>query len=164
MGDDRPADCVAQGPARGATSARPRPGGASPADRVGTQRGGSQPILNLVFEKPLPDMPETESVARSLERYVSILRRQWWVMVIVVIVALAAAAFYVSNATPVYSASSKVVVGQDQTLFNPAVSVNYQAFTSTISSLLQSNVVAQDTIKKLGLKMTPTQLLSNLSV
>jgi capsular polysaccharide biosynthesis protein/Mrp family chromosome partitioning ATPase len=109
-------------------------------------------------------MPETESVARSLERYVSILRRQWWVMVIVVIVALAAAAFYVSNATPVYSASSKVVVGQDQTLFNPAVSVNYQAFTSTISSLLQSNVVAQDTIKKLGLKMTPTQLLSNLSV
>jgi capsular polysaccharide biosynthesis protein/Mrp family chromosome partitioning ATPase len=109
-------------------------------------------------------MHETESVARSLERYVSILRRQWWVMVIVVILALAAAAVYVSSATPVYSASSKVVVGQDQTFFNPAVSVNYQAFTSTISSLLQSNVVAADTIKQLGLKMTPTKLLSNLSV
>jgi capsular polysaccharide biosynthesis protein/MinD-like ATPase involved in chromosome partitioning or flagellar assembly len=107
---------------------------------------------------------ESESLPRSVQRYTGVLRRQWWVIVLTTAIALAAAVVYVETATPVYSASSKVVVGQGESLFNPALSVNDTAVTSTISSLLQSNVVAEDAIKQLGLHMTPTQLLSNLSV
>jgi succinoglycan biosynthesis transport protein ExoP len=109
-------------------------------------------------------MSELEPLTRSLDRYLGVLRRQWWLTVIVTVVALAASIAYVAQATPVYSASSKVVVGQGRTLFNPSLSVDFEAFTSTISSLLQSNVVAQDTINDLGLKMSPTSLLANLSV
>lgn len=106
----------------------------------------------------------TESLPRSLERYSGVLKRQWWVTLLITVVAVAAAVIYVERATPVYSASAKIVVGQEQTLFNPALSVNYQAFTSTISSLLQSNVVAEETIQQVGLHTTPTHLLSNLNV
>ena len=109
-------------------------------------------------------MSETENLSRSLHRYTGVVRRQWWVTLIVVVVALGAAALYVARATPVYSASSKVFVGQGQTLFTPGVSVDYVALTSTISSLLQSNVVAEGAIKDLGLHTTPTALLNNLNV
>lgn len=108
--------------------------------------------------------PESESLPRSVRRYTGVLRRQWWVIVLTTVIAVAAAVVYVETATPVYSASSKVVVGQGQSLFNPALSVNDTSVTSTISSLLQSNVVAEDAIKQLGLHTTPTALLSNLNV
>src|SRR4051794_31116659 len=111
-----------------------------------------------------PTVPESETLPRSIRRYTSVLRRQWWVIALVTLIALVAAAFYVERATPVYSASSKVVVGQGQSLFNPALSVDATAVTSTISSLLQSNVVAETAIKQLGLNTTPTALLSNLGV
>jgi capsular polysaccharide biosynthesis protein len=109
-------------------------------------------------------MPESESLPRSLQRYTMVLRRQWWVTALVAVVAVGATLAYVKQATPVYSASSKVVVGQGQTLFAPGLSVNYVAVTSTIGSLLQSNIVAEDTIRRLGLHITPNSLLSNLSV
>jgi receptor protein-tyrosine kinase len=109
-------------------------------------------------------MRESESLPRSLQRYTMVLRRQWWVVAVVTIVAVGAALLYVKQATPVYSASSKVVVGQGQTLFAPGLSVDYVAVTSTISSLLQSNVVADDAIKYLGLHISPNTLLGNLGV
>jgi capsular polysaccharide biosynthesis protein/Mrp family chromosome partitioning ATPase len=99
-----------------------------------------------------------------VQRYTGVLRRQWWVILLLTVIAVAAAAVYVERATPVYSASSKVVVGQGDALFNPGLSVDSTAVTSTISSLLQSNVVAEDAIKQLGLHTTPTALLSNLGV
>jgi receptor protein-tyrosine kinase len=111
-----------------------------------------------------PPITESESLPRSVQRYTGVLRRQWWVILLTTVVALVAAGVYVERATPVYSASAKVVVGQGQTLFNPALSVNTQAVTSTISSLIQSNVVAEKTIQQLGLKTSPTSLLGNLSV
>lgn len=111
-----------------------------------------------------PAPPESESLPRSIQRYTAVLKRQWWVIALTTVIALAAAIVYVERATPVYSASSKVVVGQGESLFNPALSVDDTAVTSTISSLLQSNVVAQTVINKLGLHITPTQLLSNLGV
>ena len=111
-----------------------------------------------------PVIPESESLPRSIQRYTGVLRRQWWVIVLTTVVALAVAVFYVQSSTPVYSASSKVVVGQGESLFNPALSVDDTAVTSTISSLLESNVVAETAIKQLGLHTTPTALLSNLGV
>ena len=111
-----------------------------------------------------PAPPESESLPRSIQRYTAVLKRQWWVILLTTVIAIVAAVVYVQRATPVYSASSKVVVGQGESLFNPSLSVDDTAVTSTISSLLQSNVVADTAIKQLGLHMTPTQVLSNLVV
>jgi succinoglycan biosynthesis transport protein ExoP len=109
-------------------------------------------------------MSDYESLPRSFQRYILVLRRQWWVVTVVAVVAILAAVVYVKRAQPVYAASSSLVVGQGQTLFDPATSVNVQPFTQTISDLLESNVVAHDTISALGLKTTPSSLLGNLTV
>jgi receptor protein-tyrosine kinase len=58
----------------------------------------------------------------------------------------------------------KIVVGQGETLFAPGLSVNVQPFTQTITDLLESQVVARRTISDLGLNISPTTLLSRLSV
>jgi receptor protein-tyrosine kinase len=107
---------------------------------------------------------EYETMQTSVRRYTQVLRRQWWIVALVTVVAIAAAFAYVRRETPVYSASSTVVVGQGDTLFAPGLSVDFQAFTQTISNLLESNVVAQTAIKQLGLHATPTTLLGNLTV
>src|ERR1035441_3020202 len=109
-------------------------------------------------------MSDYESLPRSFQRYILVLRRQWWVVTVVAVVAILAAVVYVKRAQPVYAASSSLVVGQGQTLFDPATSVNVQPFTQTISDLLQSDVVARDTIAFLGLKITPSSLLGNLTL
>lgn len=109
-------------------------------------------------------MLEQESVPHSVQRYAMVLRRQWWVALVVTVVALAASVFYVERATPVYSASMKVVVGQGETLFAPGLAVNMQSYTQTITDLLQSQVVARRTIDTLGMRISPQTLLSNLSV
>ncbi len=109
-------------------------------------------------------MAEQESLPHSVQRYAMVLRRQWWVALVVTIVALAAAVFYVERATPVYSASMKIVVGQGETLFSPSLAVNVQSYTQTITDLLQSQVVARQTIQQLGLSENPTALLGELGV
>jgi capsular polysaccharide biosynthesis protein/MinD-like ATPase involved in chromosome partitioning or flagellar assembly len=109
-------------------------------------------------------MTEHESFSFSVRRYASVLKRQWLIVVLVPVLALTAAVGYVNAATPIYEASAKVVVGQGNSLFAPGLSVDVTAFTQTISNLFSSNVVAQQTINDLGLKTTPTRLLSNLNV
>jgi capsular polysaccharide biosynthesis protein/MinD-like ATPase involved in chromosome partitioning or flagellar assembly len=109
-------------------------------------------------------MSDYESLPRSFQRYAMVLRRQWWVVTVVTVVAILAAVVYVKQAQPVYAASSNLVVGQGETLFAPGVSVDIPTFTQTISDLLQSNVVARDTISALGLNTTPSSLLGNLTV
>ena len=109
-------------------------------------------------------MPDHESLPSSVQRYATVVRRQWWVTVLVTVVAIIAAGVYVQRATPVYSASMKFVVGQGQTLFAPGLSVNVQPFTQTITDLLQSQVVARETISQLGLHTAPASLLNQLSI
>jgi capsular polysaccharide biosynthesis protein/Mrp family chromosome partitioning ATPase len=109
-------------------------------------------------------MAEQESLTHSVQRYVMVLRRQWWVALVVTAVALAAAILYVERATPVYSASMKVVVGQGQTLATPSQAVDIQSYTQTITDLLQSQVVARQTIQRLGLNENATTLLASLGV
>jgi polysaccharide biosynthesis transport protein len=109
-------------------------------------------------------MPDHESLPQSVQRYARVLRRQWWVAVLVTVVTIGAAVAYLVRAQPVYSANMKVVVGQGNTLFSPNLSVNVQSYTQTVTDLLQSQVVAQQTIAQLGLQTTPASLLSHLAV
>ncbi len=109
-------------------------------------------------------MSESESLPQSLHRYLMVLRRQWWVTAVVTIIAIGAAVGYVEQAKPVYSSSMKLVVGQGETLFAPGQSADVQPFTQTITDLLQSQIVAKQTIAQRGLHTTPASLLGNLKV
>ena len=100
----------------------------------------------------------------TLRSYLRILRRQWWVPLVVTAVALAAAVVYTQRATPEYSASMKIVVGQGRALFGADASGAFQPFTQTMTDLLRSDVVARRTIEERRLDDSPQELLDRLSV
>lgn len=100
----------------------------------------------------------------TLQSYLRILRRQWWVPLVVTAVALTAAVIYTQRATPEYSASMKIVVGQGRALFGADASGAFQPFTQTMTDLLRSDVVARRTIAERALDDSPQQLLERLSV
>jgi capsular polysaccharide biosynthesis protein len=84
--------------------------------------------------------------------------------VLIPIIAVGAAAAYTYTQPPVYRASMKMVVGQQQALFQPDVSGATEPFTQTMSDLVASDVVASQVIDRLGLDMQPASLLDNLRV
>ncbi|HMJ34654.1 MAG TPA: Wzz/FepE/Etk N-terminal domain-containing protein [Baekduia sp.] len=110
------------------------------------------------------DAVDTGSSRTTLQTYVRVLRRQWWVPAITTVVAMLAATAYTQTATPQYSASTKIVVGQSRALFGADASGAVQPFTQTMTDLLQSDVVARETIKERNLDITPQALLSRLKV
>lgn len=109
-------------------------------------------------------MTESTSSLTSLRRYGIVLRRQWWLVALVTVLALLVSVLYVQRKPSVYAAQMKIVVGQGQALFVPNVSNAVQPFTQTMTDLIQSNVVAAETIGRLHLHMTPSALISHLSV
>src|SRR5919197_4208480 len=90
--------------------------------------------------------------------------RRFWIGVLIPIIAVGAAAAYTYTQPPVYRASMKMVVGQQQALFQPDVSGATEPFTQTMSDLVASDVVASQVIDRLGLDMQPAELLDNLRV
>lgn len=109
-------------------------------------------------------MTESTSSLTSLRRYGIVLRRQWWLVALVTVLALLVSVLYVQRKPSVYAAQMKIVVGQGQALFVPNVSNAVQPFTQTMTDLIQSNVVAAETISRLHLDMTPSALIGHLSV
>lgn len=113
----------------------------------------------------MPHPAEATSPARStLDAYLGVLRRQWWLTALVALIALLAGALYTLAATPQYGASMKIVVGQGRALFGADASGAVQPFTQTMTDLLQSDVVARQTIAQRHLAITPQTLLSRMSV
>jgi capsular polysaccharide biosynthesis protein/Mrp family chromosome partitioning ATPase len=100
----------------------------------------------------------------NLRHYGRVIRRQGWLIATVVAFALATAAFVSHRQSPVYRASTSVVVGQGGGVFAPQFGNSVQPFVETMASLLQSQVVAAAAISTLHLSMTPNQLLSGLNV
>jgi len=63
-----------------------------------------------------------------------------------------------------YQASVQILVGQDQGLIeDPAAAPGLQQVTQTVVTAVSSRSVAKDVITRLDLKMTPTDLLDNLT-
>src|SRR5919204_6494657 len=107
----------------------------------------------------------------SLRHYLHVLRRQGWLIVLVVAVALGVSAVVTFRQDSVYESSMKIVVGQggivlgrNGSLFEPALTSDVNRFTATMTNLLKSNVVAETTIRDLGLRMSPEKLLGRLHV
>ena len=100
----------------------------------------------------------------ALLHYLQILRREIWSIVLALAAVLVAVSLYTVSKTPVYRASTGIVVGQGGGIFQPAFGASVEPFTLTMSNLLRSHVVAEDVIRNLNLATTPDALLANLQV
>ena len=111
------------------------------------------------------DASELEQPALGLRQYLDVIRRRKWIVLGVMAAALAAAALVSALQKPTYRATTKIVVGQGNSLFQPGEANAVQPFTATMGDLVKSNVVAGNVIRNLELRgETPDSLLERLSV
>lgn len=110
-------------------------------------------------------MNEPDNQASSAIRgYLSAWRRQWWIVAGATLVAVLIAAAWSSTQKPVFAAEMKIVVGQGQALGGSPLPIDAQSLTQTMTDLLESDVVADKAAKQVDFEVTPTELLSHLSV
>jgi polysaccharide biosynthesis transport protein len=100
----------------------------------------------------------------ALLHYLQVVRRQMWSIVLAVAAVLVAVSLYSISKTPVYRASTGIVVGQGGGIFQPEFGTSVEPFTLTMSNLLRSHVVAENVIRNLNLSTTPDALLADLQV
>lgn len=105
----------------------------------------------------------------SLHHYAQAVLRQAWLVAIALAAVVASAGFLLWTQTPVYRASMKIVVGQGGGVFQPDAGGAVDSFTQTMTNLLQSRVVAQGVIDRMGLvehgrKASPETLLDHVDV
>ena len=65
---------------------------------------------------------------------------------------------------PTYRASMKIVVGQGGGVFQPQFGASVGTFTQTMSSLIETDIVARRVIRNLRLRATPKTLLEDVHV
>ena len=100
----------------------------------------------------------------AVSHYFQVIGRRRWLILPMFVCAIGGAALFSSLQKSVYSAETEIVVGQGNTLFQPQNSNAIQPLTLTMADLMMSNIVARDVISTLDLSMTPSALLSNISV
>src|SRR6266705_14451 len=109
-------------------------------------------------------MRKVNETTRDIWDLLTILRRRWWLIALITAVAVGAAAGYTYRQPKLYKSSMKIVVGQGQGIFLPEVGNVAEQFTQTMSSLIQTDIVAERVIQQLRLRITPSTLLSDLRV
>lgn len=107
---------------------------------------------------------EADQSGIGLRQYLQIVRRRKWIIFAVLVASVAAAATLSFRAQSMYRATTKIVVGQGNSLFQPDKANAVQPFTATMSDLLESNIVAARVISDLGLAQTPQEFLEDVSV
>jgi tyrosine-protein kinase len=98
----------------------------------------------------------------SLQNYLQVLRRQAWLILLVPIIAATLAWFVSSRQAPVYRASMNFFVQQSGGGFAPVL--GSQSLAQTMSTVLKSDVVANQAIDELNLDTTPEKLNKKLKV
>ena len=106
-------------------------------------------------------MPDT---SLAFQDYLQLLRRRLWIILLTVALAIGAAISITALQDPVYRASEKMVVGQNQGLVDARFTNSIQSFTQTMTTLLESEVVASTVINNLNLDISPRKLLNRLQV
>jgi polysaccharide biosynthesis transport protein len=96
----------------------------------------------------------------SLKHYLNVLRRQAWLVIIVPAVLIATAALLTVRQETIYRSSMKIVTVQAGGEVQPEF--GSQALMQTMSSLLESEIVARRAIERLGLRTSPKKLLKRL--
>jgi capsular polysaccharide biosynthesis protein len=111
-------------------------------------------------------IPEIEQTfLRELPRAVW---KRLWVVVLVTLVFVGAAVGFNLWQTPVYGASVKILVGQkaegDQSSNLSGTVQGLEQLTQTMVEAINSRPVAEEVIRRLELRMTPGDLLGNLTI
>ena len=113
------------------------------------------------------DRREEAGAALSVNDVLHAFRRRMWVILAATILAGALAIGFSIGQTPMYEASIKILVGQNQ---NDAAEglgseiPGLQQLTQTMTQALQTRPVAQAVIEQQGLRISPEQFLENLTV
>lgn len=111
-----------------------------------------------------PQPPEQDAGTLGLRQYLETIRRRKWIVVVAAVAAVVAAVAVSLLQDPVYRATTKIVIGQGNSLFQPQFGNAFQPFTATARELVKSNVVAAQVVEQLGLDRTPESLLEDVSV
>jgi capsular polysaccharide biosynthesis protein len=116
--------------------------------------------------EPGPDMSPGAAEGEYVLSLVGLLRVVWrrlWVVLMVTTVLAGTAVGWSFGQTPIYQASIKILVGQEPGT-NEVPIGDLQLLTQTLAEAVDSRPVAEATIKQLGLRTTPENLIENLSV
>lgn len=105
----------------------------------------------------------------ELLEYLHIIKKRLWIILLVTIIAALCAGLYSKfMMTPVYEAKSSLIIGKTPNSETDKVQYNdilmYQKLVKTYGELAKSRVVADETIKRLNLDMTPEKLQEMLTV
>jgi capsular exopolysaccharide synthesis family protein len=100
----------------------------------------------------------------GLRQYLEVIRRRKWIVLGLTVIAVGVALAISLSQKKTYEATTKIVVGQGNSLFQPGEANAVQPFTATMGDLVRSNIVATMVIRHLGLSVTPEKLLSHTSV
>lgn len=104
----------------------------------------------------------------SLRDLLGIVWKRLWMILLTIIVLTGVAAGFSLIQTPMYAASVKILVGQEENTVNPnnlgGDISGLQQFTRTLTEAVNSRPVAEEVIRQLGLRVTPEDFLENLSV
>jgi capsular polysaccharide biosynthesis protein len=118
--------------------------------------------------EPGPDMYAGAAEGEYVLSLVELLRVVWrrlWVVLSVAVVLAGTAVGWSFGQTPIYQASIKILVGQEPGTTEVPIGVNdLQLLTQTMAEGVDSRPVAEATIKQLGLRTTPENLIANLNV
>jgi capsular polysaccharide biosynthesis protein len=105
----------------------------------------------------------------ELLEYMNLIKKRWWLVLLIIIVSvLASAALDMYIISPVYEARATLLIGrtprnQDEEVQYDAI-LAYQKLIKTYSELAKSRMIAEETIKTLGVDMAPEALLKNIMV
>jgi succinoglycan biosynthesis transport protein ExoP len=100
----------------------------------------------------------------GLRHYLEVVRRRKWIVILTTALAIGAAVAVSVTQKKMYEATTKVVVGQGNSLFPTTVANAVQPYTATMADLVESNLVAERVISNLGLHTTPEKFLERMSV
>ncbi len=90
--------------------------------------------------------------------------RRFWVILLTVVVCVSAAVAYSLQQTPLYEASIKILVGQDQGLLtDPAQSESLQSLAFTLSEAVATEPVGELVVKRLDLGWPPDAIVAGTS-
>ncbi len=120
------------------------------------------------FPQALATYAETQRYL-TIREVLQILWKRAWVIILVAVVILGTAIGASVTQTPVYEASSKLLLGQKQTEDQLPTNLmgeveGLQQLTHTMVTAVDSRPVAEATIQRQGLQMGPQDLLDNLTV
>jgi len=119
----------------------------------------------MVRDDTLGGMLDDPQVASQVNP-IQVLRRRLWVIVLVTCLVMGLAAGFTFMQTPTYSASTTILIGQEEgsgatdNLVNEVQGV--QGAAETVTTAITTDPVAEGAIEKLDLQMSSDSLLANL--